>query len=161
MESSRKREILEVALSYLLSNLDDAGDVFADQAEDVEGQWFVQARYISPVEEQEVREILDQFVYADEQAARSKQLTLIGNVVELTEGDHIRFRCEMSVGHEGTIPEGATGTYRGISDDLERYLLFEMDGDYGFLEEHYGYPNCFLGDQLCLDEDHGEIEKLD
>ena len=78
--------------------------------------------------------------------------------ITLVDGDRIRFTCDMHVGHEGTIPKGATGTYRGISEDAEQYLLFSMDADHGFLEEHYGLPNCFLGDSLCLDEGTGEPE---
>ena len=53
------------------------------------------------------------------------------------------------VGHEGVIPKGATGVYRGCSTDVEQYFLFEMDEDHGFLVEAYGYPNCFFSDG-CL-----------
>ncbi len=76
-------------------------------------------------------------------------------------GTRIRFTIDTSVGHEGVIPEGATGIYRGQSSDVEKYHLFEMDGDYGFLQTAYGFPNCFLGDAFCLDEDHGEVEAID
>jgi|GEM_PF-6430916 len=83
-------------------------------------------------------------------------------------GTRIRFVCDMKVGHEGVIPKNATGIYRGISDDPEQYLLFEMDEDHGFLQENYGYPNCFLGDAFCVSEladdltchERGEIQSL-
>ena len=71
-------------------------------------------------------------------------------------GTIIRFVCDIHVGHEGTIPKGATGIYRGVSPDSEGYHLFEMGQDHGFLEVAYGYRNCFLGDGFRSDED-GDI----
>ena len=59
-------------------------------------------------------------------------------------GTRIVTICDLPIGHEGTIPEGARGTYRGISSD-EEHRLFEMDEDHGFLSKHYDVPNCFLG----------------
>jgi len=71
-------------------------------------------------------------------------------------GTIIRFICDIHVGHEGTIPKGATGIYRGVSPDSEGYHLFEMGQDYGFLKVAYGYRNCFLGDGHYYDEDEGQ-----
>ena len=59
-------------------------------------------------------------------------------------GTRVWFTCDMHVGHEGIIPKRSQGVYRGISDDVERYHLIEMDADHGFLEDVYGYKNIYL-----------------
>jgi hypothetical protein len=75
----------------------------------------------------------------------------------LDPGTRVKTRMLLSIGHEGIIPEGATGTFRGVSNDSEGYYLFEMDEDHGFLKEVYGHPNVYLGDCLTLDCDNGEM----
>jgi len=72
-------------------------------------------------------------------------------------GQRVKFDGEMTISHEGTIPDGATATYRGRSECSENYYLFELDEDHGFLIEGYGIPNVFLGDGFCFDEDVPEI----
>jgi len=72
-------------------------------------------------------------------------------------GQCVKFVGDMHIGHEGTIPDGATATYRGRSGDSENYYLFELDEDHGFLFEGYEVPNVFLGDGFCFGEERPEV----
>jgi len=71
VDTERAQEITEAALSYLLSNLDDASDCFVDQGVEEDtgiAQWFVQSRYIDPITEAEVSKLLIDLIGADDDA---------------------------------------------------------------------------------------------
>jgi hypothetical protein len=76
-------------------------------------------------------------------------------------GTRVKASMDLHIGHEGTIPKGATGTFRGVSEDAEGHYLFEMDEDHGFLQEAYSHPNVYLGDCMSLDCDNGEMQPED
>jgi len=63
MESNRRQEIIEVALSYAFSNIDDIAEAYEDSTVECGGgraMWHVQGRYIAPVSEDEVQVVLDE-----------------------------------------------------------------------------------------------------
>ena len=58
--SDRNKEIITAALSFLLSNLDEASDDFSDIHDEASGDafWLVQSAYINQVHEEEIRTIM-------------------------------------------------------------------------------------------------------
>jgi len=64
IDKERRQEILEAALSYASSNLDDLNDAFcAEEAAGCAGDvLYVQSRYIARLTEEEVHKMLDDIV---------------------------------------------------------------------------------------------------
>ena len=113
MDQKRKKEILEAALSYLLLNLGDADDTFADQGveEDTgENVWLAhsgfdtESTHISPVSEDEVQELLAEIKRGDPSRI---ELSAIDNGHD--------FRSY----HIGCVELPANTTYNEACDKLE------------------------------------------